>query len=720
MSVWDAIANLFRGPSATAASPLLVTQRYNAIADLMPSFTLGKARWPDHNVERYDAQVYRKVALIFRCLSLITHAAGTAKVRVYDESNEDDELADHPMRRLIRQPNRHMGEARFWGNVALRAGVAGFCVVEKERDGFGDVVALNPLRSPWLKAIPRGGGIYDWEYRVPGMSPVPVLKSADVVVFTWADTPDGSPYGLPPLATVVRDVAILDKLTEFLGNLLDRGGVPQWMLIQDSDAATMDQTELDEWTEAFVRRRGGFDKRGIPWLAEGIKDAKQLSYDPTELAMEAVRDLSDLAICMAFGVPPRKAGVRVGLEHTTQNATAGVEDGEFYRDTIVPLWSRLDDALTTGLLPDFEPPDSTVSLEFDVSDIEALQEDRNEKAKSIVMPGFVGGLLSNHMALKELGMAIPDGLPEYYLRGIAVEAIPADDPLQAKEPPPVKTPPPALPDGQQGALSALVVIPGTNGHLKRPGPSQGYAKRKAIGASNKKLIASIADAREPSLRRFLKAQANRIAAHAAQPLGVGLAGRNGHSMYSIAEIDWNAEDDKLKRELRSLYLLAGETAFDAVAEQVGVELSFDLANPKLRAVIDKLALRVTGITTETRDQIAEIVTKGAEQGLSTSEIAEQIRESTAFSAGRASTIARTESQVSLNSASALGYRESGVVDRIQMFDNPAHDTDPMGPTNTTCADREGLIAPLDMAEDYIASAHPNCVLALSPVLAGEE
>lgn len=776
MSFWDAIDNLFRGPRATAdglpfadlrQSPSTPRESYAAVADMLPSFELGKAKWPTSNIARFDGEVYQKMALVFRCLSLISHAAGTAKVRVYDEANDDEEIADHPMRRLIRQPNARMGEARFWGTVALRAGVAGFCVVEKERDGFGDVIALNPLRSSWLKAIPMGRGVYDWEYRIPGNTTT--LKAEDVIVFTWADTPDGSPYGLPPLATVVRDVAILDKLTQFLGNLLDRGGVPIWMLFPKTlPGQKLDQEKIDAMEQRFARRRSGFEQRGFPWIAEGFDKAERLSYDVEELAMTAIRDLSDLAICQAFGVPPRKAGVRIGLEHTTQNATASVEDGEFYRDTIVPLWTRLDDALTTGLLPDFEPPDSSVSLEFDTDDVEALQEDRNAKAQALVVPGFTGGLLSNHMALRELGMQVPEGLPEYYLRGIATEAIPADDPLQLAMPATTTTPPPPAGEpGDDGNLAAilraaalirdtrptklpdhLLLMP--DGTMRWPPSYEAYVKRKAIGASNKKLIASVSDAREPSIKRFLKAQATRVAAALTSPAGVigfgvfagtrmdfrGMDAQSlanvqkvkrgvvhdgwSQALYSVAEIDWSYENDQLERVLRQLYQLAGSTAFDAAADQLGIGLDFDLANPRIADVLDRLALRVVDITQFTRDTIAQLVSDGLTAGKTITAIADEIKASTAFNAARATRIARTESMLSFGHASALAYKESGIVDRIQCWDNESHTDDYGAEDGLSCSARNGLIDTLESAELHLNSEHPNGSLAISPVLTGED
>jgi hypothetical protein len=83
---------------------------------------------------------------------------------------------------------------------------------------------------------------------------------------------------------------------------------------------------------------------------------------------------------------------------------------------------------------------------------------------------------------------------------------------------------------------------------------------------------------------------------------------------------------------------------------------------------------------------------------------------------RAEVIARTETQNAYNRSSALSYQESGEVDEVELHDNPDHADDPMGPTNTTCAERDGLIVVLSGVGDYIDSAHPNCQLGISPIL----
>jgi hypothetical protein len=145
-----------------------------------------------------------------------------------------------------------------------------------------------------------------------------------------------------------------------------------------------------------------------------------------------------------------------------------------------------------------------------------------------------------------------------------------------------------------------------------------------------------------------------------------------------------------------------------------------LAHPNLTDVRHLLAERVTGINAESQRVIQNVVTDALGRGVSMDELAAELKGQFAtWSDGRAMTIARTESAFAYSSASVVGYRQSGLIDRIMMFDNSAHDTDPQPPTMTTCADRDGRVVGLDEADAYIQSAHPNCVLAVSGILVGE-
>lgn len=75
--------------------------------------------------------------------------------------------------------------------------------------------------------------------------------------------------------------------------------------------------------------------------------------------------------------------------------------------------------------------------------------------------------------------------------------------------------------------------------------------------------------------------------------------------------------------------------------------------------------------------------------------------------------------VSYGEASVLGFAQSGVVDRAQIFDNAAHTQDYGASDGLSCAERDGLICPLAEMMDHIYADHPNGSAVGSPVLTGE-
>jgi hypothetical protein len=129
------------------------------------------------------------------------------------------------------------------------------------------------------------------------------------------------------------------------------------------------------------------------------------------------------------------------------------------------------------------------------------------------------------------------------------------------------------------------------------------------------------------LRAFWRAQGERI---------VGAAQRNAvHDMPSgidpelyhtrdIAEIDWDDEEAELAKTLNRFYLLNGETAFAEVADQLGIDIAWDLANPNVRRVMNDLAQRVTGISETTRSDVQQVVTEALDEGVTMQELSDRL------------------------------------------------------------------------------------------------
>jgi hypothetical protein len=185
-------------------------------------------------------------------------------------------------------------------------------------------------------------------------------------------------------------------------------------------------------------------------------------------------------------------------------------------------------------------------------------------------------------------------------------------------------------------------------------------------------------------------------------------------------INWREEQKLLAELMDKFYATAGDKAYAMVTGVTGAEgLTFDLANRNVQRLLTELGKRIVGISETTRLDVSKVVANGLTEGLSPPQIADTL--TTMFEQtykNRAATVARTESMVAYNTASTMGYRESGVVDRIEMVDNSEHVDDYGASDGLTCAQRDGMVIDLADADRHIEAEHPNGSLALIPILSG--
>jgi HK97 family phage portal protein len=689
------------------------------------------AMWPNYDLDGQVARAFR-LAVVQACIDAIARDVSAAPLRVYRETeNQPKEQPTHAARIVVRDPNPAMSESEFWYFVVAMAAATGFCVVEKVRSGAGRPVELWPLISPWLKVKPKPQQMPDWEYRVPGNDPWP-LAAEDVIVVTYRPDAWGGWTGRTPLSSLKRELAIDDQMTDFLNLLFDRGGVPPVGLraMPQGESKTVpkfDQAEVDSILGAFAQKYGGAGNWHKPVFLGGFA-VERIGLDLGEMLFPQVREHIELHICTAFGVPAGMIGTAAGLARNTYS-NAETDLRKYYDGTIAPLWARLDGAFTRGLLREFDPA-GALSMGFDTSEIKALEEDekpRWERATS----GLGAGLITLNQAQAEVGLPGfgPNG--EVLYLPFSVVVIKPTDLLAEAEPKPVPEPlapvpvvddeddegePVDDPDGEERALRRL-----------------SRRRREIVHTRSKATIAKLSRRGASMLRTFWKAQGARIADTAIRTAKQSILHRDDDGTprvvgfgdpptfaesRDIADIDWDAEEAELAKVLNRFYVLNGETAFAAVADQLGIgDIAWDLANPNVRRVMDYLGQRIVGISDTTREDVQRVVTEALEEGVTTQELSERLSglfEETYRS--RAATVARTESQVAYNSANVLGYEVSGQIAYVELLDNPDHGGYGGDGDGLTCAERNGMIVALGDAHIHIEGTHPNCVLAIAPVL----
>jgi len=216
-----------------------------------------------------------------------------------------------------------------------------------------------------------------------------------------------------------------------------------------------------------------------------------------------------------------------------------------------------------------------------------------------------------------------------------------------------------------------------------------------------RLIARHLKAFTADLAEYFNAMADRVGARVAKAVE--------------PDLDWKAEAAALRKILGRWYDVYGKAAYEAVSELVSVELVWDAEAPGVRRVIDQLGRQVSGINEATRELLAARIAAGIEQGYSVDQIVvgvadagfEGLRDMVAgWGEARAQTIALTESANAFNLASVAGYRDSGIVEQVEVFD---------GTGDAECAQANGSTWTLDQAtKDPIA--HPNCQRAFGPIV----
>lgn len=698
MSAWETVKSFVAGPPPMV--PIRSEQRQHLVGVRPIQSTLGKPQWPKRDIGVYNRDAYGKLALVFACVQKLSQSVASAPLRVYP-SDEDDPDDRHPLRQLLVNPNRESNEARFLSQVTLTLAVAGFCVIEKERSQNGRVAGLWPINPAYCKPIPRADASPDWEILVPGYQPV-VLFAEDVVALTYADRPDQGPTGIGPLEVLLRQWGLANVMDEFIYKFFQNDALPQYVLVP-KEGAVQKQVDADIM-RAKWRQYTGLDRANFgPPILESIASVERLGFDLNELAYKDIRNIVENAICQAFGIPPILMGTTYGLERSTFSNHSEARRS-FYEDTITPFWNRVEDAFGRGLFFEFTANRQQWRLNFDTSHVPAMRDDVLPR-QTLAISAFQAGGLSSHQLADELGIE-PRG-PDVFIRSLASMDLPAAIAPKRSQ----------LRAGETAYISNMLAIMGEE-RITEEQHRRALAlpeTRQRIGAVNRTAFLRVAEKFEPQLQEFFDGQLGRVQAV------FGMRHQNGRTeTRDIANlIDWDQEDRLLADLLRSLYEANGQVAFQLAGQALGDDsIVWTVQNPRIAKVVDQLATRVVGINATTQADISRIVTESLLEGVSMPELAgrlEGLYEDTYN--GRSMAIARTESMTSFNSASTLAYQESGVVDQAELLDNPAHDSDPGQPDGLTCAERNGLIVPLEDVGLHIESEHPMGTLAIAPYFA---
>jgi hypothetical protein len=171
-------------------------------------------------------------------------------------------------------------------------------------------------------------------------------------------------------------------------------------------------------------------------------------------------------------------------------------------------------------------------------------------------------------------------------------------------------------------------------------------------------------------------------------------------------VDWAAFGEDTAGTMMTYYKQLFQLAHDDAGNLLTDLVDFDLSNPNIKKTLDSLATNIKGITDTMKDEVRALTDQATEEGWSTKQLADAIREKgVTSSVSRASMISRTETGTAYNLGAMIAYESAGV-DKVQVLD---------GDEDETCAAADGQVWTLDEARDN-PLGHPNCTRAFTPYL----
>lgn len=370
--------------SADEASRQLYTSAYSLGKPLGMAYSSFYPEWevstPQHQVPSpYSlAQMgYRTNELVFTCINVRADSVAEASIQIFDNRGKTpEEIKEHQIRELIENPCPGVSSQMFWKVTETYLGIAGFAAWEKQRNNYGEVVNLWPMRPDWCSFM-RGQQkpIRAIRYQPHGLPPLDIAIE-DILLFAYFDPlyPLLKPFS--PTMSALEMVNTDNNMTLMIQNFIKNGAFLGGVLSTENQV--LQEGEAEVYKRRWRDSHGGAEKAGeIAVLGKGLK-FQTTNGTFRDMVFPDVDARSESRICMAFRVPPMLIGAKIGIDRSTYTNYPEARKG-FYEGPITSEWKFLAGTVKDQLVSDFENDPKTYAVGFDTTDVKALQEDRSAK-----------------------------------------------------------------------------------------------------------------------------------------------------------------------------------------------------------------------------------------------------------------------------------------------------------------------------------------------------
>ena len=322
----------------------------------------------------------------------------------------------HDLGLLLERPNNFYNGDQLWQASLISYLLDGNAYWLKVRNEFGGVVQLWYL--PHFLVEPKfdresNAFIDHYDYRPAATGDRLKLPVRDVVHIRMALDPRNTRKGFSPLRPLLREIFADEEAANFSASILRNMGVPGG-LIAPKDASSLPTPDDVQRMKDYMKTGFTGDKRG-EWLVLGTPTiTEQFGFDPSQLMLTNLRDVTEERVCAMIGLPAAVVGFGAGLQQTKVGATMRELRKLAWVSMLQPNQKNIGGQVTQQLMPDFQAQTRRFRLHFDVSNVAAFVEEEMEKSRRIALL-VDSGIITVAVAQEMLGLEVDDS-QDVYLR----------------------------------------------------------------------------------------------------------------------------------------------------------------------------------------------------------------------------------------------------------------------------------------------------------------
>lgn len=569
------------------------------------TWEIGRGLDDDWDTEQAIQKGLKRNVWVYACCTKVAPDVATIPLTV--EKKEGDEWVvdnNHELNDLFKHPstNRTLKNIIRMGEYHLLLG--GNAIVYHPIVS-GKPKGMQTLHAGKVRPVPDDKGGYKTYQRKDDGAWQNIKDAPESILHVMYDDPDNPYWGLGRMQAANYVAAASTQAQEWNKNLMDNTVSSNLAFLFKK---YLQKEQFTEQVDKISEMYAGAANAGKPIILDNEASIEDLTKTPKEMDFTKSQEQAMYAICSAFGVDPRL----IGAKEFSGRAARQEAEKAYWMHTVIPEIQYWTEAMTLYYRQFY---DNDIRINYDITNIEALQGEYKEKAETGKDLYDIGVTLDEINRRLELGLETDD-IPD------------SDAPFGGK----MRT----LNDGPKS---------------KKEQDREMLWKRKDGERRiwENKLVEKFAE----GIEKDIDILSNAVS--------------NGEIVSNYKKDITEGWEERLTVSYKALAEYFGDKAFEDMVNQIkstspDKTKQFDAEASEMAVWIRKVAReKAVSISDHTIERVREISAQAIEEGKSLSDAAKKVREDTSMwteiDNSRAMTIARTEVASGIGKANQEARRQ---------------------------------------------------------------